>query len=417
MSLADNVEYFRRLRELQDIGFGEFGGRSQGAPSGALVETERFGANPGLLKMFSFVPAPRQNLVPLVVVLHGCGQSAADYDTGAGWSTLAQQYGFAVLLPEQQRANNAQRCFNWFDGDDTTRERGEVASISQMIARMVADRVVDPKRIFVTGLSAGGAMTMAMLATYPEVFAGGAVIAGLPFGVARNMRDALMQMRMPVARPARELGDLVRGASGHRGRWPKLSVWHGTADYTVNAGNADEIVKQWLDLHGLPRQPMQETSVNGHPQQIWWNADGETVVEQLAITNMAHGTPLGIAVDNDTRYGRPGPFMLEAGISSSHHIAKFFGLTDRIRQPKAVKETAVKESSSAKLIPSVSPIASALPALTKKLWPKPSEAEPTELKPTKTAPPKAEPRRDHSLAPIDVAAVINRALQAAGLKK
>lgn len=420
MSLADNVEYLRRLRELQDLGFAELRDLAGGAARSPLVETERFGDNPGGLKMFSYVPAQRQTLVPLVVVLHGCGQSAADYDTGAGWSTLAKQFGFALLLPEQQRANNAQRCFNWFEADDITRDHGEVASIRQMIARMVSERAIDPKRIFITGLSAGGAMTMAVLATYPEVFAGGAVIAGLPFGVARNVRDALMQMRMPSSRPSSDLGDLVRRASGFRGRWPKLSVWHGTADYTVHADNADEIVKQWLDLHHLPRKPMATDTVNGHPHQIWWNADGETVVEQLSIANLAHGTPLGLA-DNETRYGRPGPFMLEAGISSSHHIAKFFGVTDWIRPAKVAKESA-----SAKLIPSVSPIAAALPNLAKKLRPKPSEVKPelssaaTVSDPIVPEPPiaaRAEPKREHRIAPIDIADVINRALHAAGLKK
>ena len=114
------------------------------------------------------------------------------------------------------------------------------------------------RRIFVTGLSAGGAMTSVMLATYPEVFAGGAIIAGLPFGVATNMREAISGMYQSPSRPAGELGDLVRNASHHKGPWPKLSVWHGSADRTVNPANADEIVKQWLDVHQLPSAPMSE---------------------------------------------------------------------------------------------------------------------------------------------------------------
>ncbi|MDU6748463.1 MAG: PHB depolymerase family esterase, partial [Bradyrhizobium sp.] len=128
--------------------------------------------------MFAHVPAQRQPLLPLVVVLHGCGQGAVDYDLGAGWSTLAKHFGFALLLPEQQRINNPQRCFNWFQSEDITRGQGEVASIREMIARMVADCAIDPRRIFVTGLSAGGAMTMAMLSAHPDIFAAGAVIAG-----------------------------------------------------------------------------------------------------------------------------------------------------------------------------------------------------------------------------------------------
>jgi len=342
-------------------GLVDFHRQPRPAPESPLIEIEHFGTNPGRLKMFAYVPAQRQPLLPLVVVLHGCTQGAAEYDLGAGWSTLARHFGFALLLPEQQRINNPQRCFNWFQSEDIARDQGEVASIREMIARMVADCAIDHRRIFITGLSAGGAMTMAMLSAHPELFAGGAVIAGLPFGAARNMRDAILQMRMPPARPAGELGDLVRRASNHRGKWPKLSVWHGTADYTVHPDNAGEIVKQWLDLHQLPLAPMASAVVDGYPRQQWWNADGEPVVESFTITNMAHGTPIGIAA-NDKRYGKAGPFLLEAGISSSYHIAKFFGVTDWIRQPKPAVT-----SPSTRLIPEVSPISAALPSLTKML--------------------------------------------------
>ena len=132
-----------------------------------------------------------------------------------------------------------------------------------------------------------------------------------------------------TSRPADKLGDLVRKASKHKGPWPKVSVWHGSADRTVNPGNANEIVKQWLDVHGLPAAPMSAVDVDGHPREVWWNADGETVVESYTITDMAHGTPLGLA-GNDEPYGAEGAFLIEAGISSSYHIAIFFGLTERV---------------------------------------------------------------------------------------
>src|ERR1700746_2749625 len=142
--------------------------------------------------MFMFAPARLQQPRALVVVLHGCGQTAASYDLGAGWSTLAKHYGFALVLPQQQPANNANGCFNWFSKDDIARGRGEAGSIWQMVARMVRDHGIDPRRVFVTGLSTGGAMTSVMLATYPDVFAAGAIIAGLPFGIAANVREALI---------------------------------------------------------------------------------------------------------------------------------------------------------------------------------------------------------------------------------
>ena len=190
------------------------------------------------------------------MVLHGCGQTAAGYEHGAGWSALARRYGFALLMPEQQAANNANTCFNWFNPEDVARDQGEAASIREMVAKMAADHHVIRRRIYITGLSAGGAMTSVMLATYPEIFAAGAVIAGLPFGIAGNVREALSGMMQSSSRPAGKLGDLVRNASSHKGPWPRMSVWHGSEDLTVNPANANEIVKQWLDVHGLPAAPM-----------------------------------------------------------------------------------------------------------------------------------------------------------------
>jgi poly(hydroxyalkanoate) depolymerase family esterase len=342
VSLAKNTKFLRPSPKLQGL-IETFGGR-RGVRS-LLVAKTGFGTNPGNLRMFSFAPESLTLSPALVVVLHGCGQNAAGYDLGAGWSTLAKHNRFALLMPEQQPSNNVNRCFNWFNPQDSKRGRGEASSIRQMIARMVRDHKIDKHRIFVTGLSAGGAMTSVMLASYPEVFAAGAIIAGLPYGVATNPREAAQRMFQSPARPASELGDLVRNASKHHGPWPKVSVWHGGADRTIDPANADEIVKQWLDVHQLPSAPMSEGTVDGYPHQIWRNADRETVVESYTITNMAHGTPLGTA-ENGKLYGMPGAFLIEAGISSSYHIAKFFGLTKRLRKPQKVTKPAAKQTKS-----------------------------------------------------------------------
>jgi poly(hydroxyalkanoate) depolymerase family esterase len=404
VSLAQNIEFLRRLPKVNGINALGVWGTRQPANS-PLAETTGFGTNPGDLRMFSYVPEKLQPMPGLVVVLHGCGQTAASYDLGAGWSTLAQHYGFALLMPEQQHSNNGQGCFNWFNPEDTTRNSGEACSISQMIARMVDEHEIDPHRIYVTGLSAGGAMTSVMLATYPETFAAGAVIAGLPFGVATNVREALNGMFQTPAHPATELGDLVRNASEHKGPWPRLSVWHGSADRTVNPANADEILKQWLDVHQLPTTPMSEGTVDGYPRQIWWNTDGETIVESYTITNMAHGTPLGLA-DNDERYGTEGAFLIEAGISSSYHIANFFGLTDWIRPAKEVARESVKQPAKQVAKPTTKPIPVAAassaptPDIATVLWPQAGlNREPSQR------------------GGIDVGSVITRALTAAGLMK
>ncbi|RWQ71467.1 MAG: PHB depolymerase family esterase [Mesorhizobium sp.] len=150
------------------------GFQTKGQCRNRLSDLVDFGSNPGALRAGIYVPDDLPEAAPLVVVLHGCTQTAAGYDDGSGWSQLADQEGFALLFPEQQRANNPNLCFNWFVPGDTKRNGGEALSIRQMIGAVVVEYGLDRKRIFITGLSAGGAMTSVMLACYPEVFAGGA---------------------------------------------------------------------------------------------------------------------------------------------------------------------------------------------------------------------------------------------------
>jgi hypothetical protein len=160
---------------------------------------------------------------------------------------------------------------------------------------------------------------------------------------------------------------------------------------------------------------MSQSTVDGHPREVWWGSGGETVVESYTISDMAHGTPLGIA-ETDKRYGTQGAFMIEAGISSSYHIAKFFGLTGWIRERKpAPPQMSVADSPSAKLIPMVSPIPSPLPIqmpnLGKSLW-SAATVEATPPEPKREAHGPQKPQRV-----VDVNAVITRALTAAGLMK
>ena len=261
---------------------------------------------------------------PLVVVLHGCGQSAAGYDHASGWSRLADRAGFALLYPEQRPQNNPNTCFNWFLPGDARRDAGEAASIRRMIAAFVAARGLDERRVFVTGLSAGGAMAAALLADYPEAFAGGAIIAGLPYGVAASAPEAFDRMRGHGLPGEAELQALLRAASPHQGRWPIVSVWQGTADRIVDPVNAAAIVQQWRGVHGVDPEPAQSV-VDGYPRRAWRDAQGREVIEDYAIVGMGHGTPL--ATGGPDGLGAAAPFMLEAGISSTRRIAAFWGLT------------------------------------------------------------------------------------------
>lgn len=371
MSIAENIDYLKRLPNITRLMTGEgLAGFSTGP--GRLGEVRGFGSNPGNLRMFAYAPANLPKRPALVVVLHGCAQTAAAYDLGAGWSQLADRHGFILLAPQQRRGNNPNLCFNWFAAEDVAREGGEAESIHQMIAYVARAHAIDSKRIFVTGLSAGGGMTSAMLAAYPEVFAGGAIIAGLPHGAANNLQDALNVMFKAPHVSTKELGQRVRTSSDHKGPWPKVSVWHGTADTIVHPVNAEHIVNQWIGVHGLRSEPMFEDVVDGHRRQGWWDADGRTVVESYSIANMAHGVPLASTGEHA---GQPGRFMLDAGIPSSHHIAAFWGLTGALHQPE----------------PKTAPAA---------------------RKPTAKAQPQAHPAKASG-----VNGMINRALNAVGLRK
>jgi poly(hydroxyalkanoate) depolymerase family esterase len=351
-------------------------------------ETLDFGPNPARLRMFSHVPANLPAGSPLVVVLHGCGQDAAGYARDAGWATLADRFGFAVVAPEQGHANNGARCFNWFLPAETARGSGETASIRQMIAKAAADHAIDPRRVFITGLSAGGAMTSSMLAAYPEVFAGGAVIAGLPHGAAGKLQEALASMRAPPARSRRAWGDLVRAASDHAGPWPRVSVWHGDADHTVGGANAEAVLEQWGDVHGLPAAPSFEDRVKGYPRRVWRGPGGEAMLESYTLTGLGHGTPID-STPGDEACGAPSAFVLQAGISSSYRIAEFWGLTGE------AAETA--KPANTRTLPDPRP----LPA---------PEVTYLDFQPVpRAAPPEKSPGR------FDPQTVINKALRAAGL--
>lgn len=314
-NLSDTISRlaaFRRLASETAIG----------PVSDRLGELAEFGSNPGALRAWTYLPTGLRSNAPLVVVLHGCTQTPAGYDHGSGWSRLADRQGFALLFAEQTRANNSNLCFNWFVKDDTRRDSGEALSIRQMIETLVVRRSLDRRRVFITGLSAGGAMALAMLAAYPEVFAGGAILAGLPYGCASNVPEAFDRMRGHGLPSERTLQSLISGASAHRGPWPTLSLWHGTADRTVDPGAMEAIIGQWRAALGVDHAPTYADVVNGFPHRVWSNAEGREVMEAYSITGMGHGAPI-IAGEGEGE-GASAPFMLDVGISSTLQIARFW---------------------------------------------------------------------------------------------
>jgi feruloyl esterase len=273
-----------------------------GATSSRLREVTNFGDNPGKLKMLVFTPPklPRR--------------------------ALAARYGFAVLAPEQRRANHHLGCFHWYAPEHVTRGAGEACSIASMIGAMVRMHGINPERIYIVGLSAGGAMTTAMLAAYPELFHGGAIVAGLAYGTARNAIDGLSAMKRPQQRGPQHWIDVVRSAAPRPSRWPSVSIWHGRSDGVVHPANADVLTQQWTGLHGLKPDAYDKDLVDGHARRTWRDDTGQAVVEVYNIAGLGHAVPLDLHGAGEAAIGRAGPHAFDAGISAAWRLAQGWGL-------------------------------------------------------------------------------------------
>jgi poly(hydroxyalkanoate) depolymerase family esterase len=311
---------------------------SMPAGSGRLVAWQGFAPNPGQLSAHVHVPANLKRKAALVVVLHGCTQTANGYDHGSGWSQLADRQGFALLFPEQARSNNANLCFNWFEPGDTARGQGEAASIHAMIGAMIAEHGLDRERVFITGLSAGGAMTASLLASYPDVFAAGAVIAGVAHGVAQGVPQAFETMRAQKPVPVAKARAALLAASPGAGDWPRVAIWHGSADAVVAPANAATLVAQWRDVTGAAGEP-ETRRVDGAEHRLWRRADSQVALETWSVPGMGHGTPIAPGRDG---LGRAMPYMLDHGISSTARIAMFFGLLDEAGLRRMANEAAAR---------------------------------------------------------------------------
>lgn len=295
-------------------------------PRSALVAVNSFGADPGALSMYTYTPAGLGAGRPVVVALHGCTQSAWDYYTHSGWPALADRWQFTVVFPQQSSANHPQKCFNWYTPADTARGRGETASITSMVDKAVADHRSDPTRVFVTGLSAGGAMSANLLAAHPDVFAAGGINSGLPAQCATTLIQATnCQHADQRLTPAQWAARVTAQHPGYSGPRPRVAIWQGSADYIVSPVNATELRDQWTAVHGLPPTPTSTRSLPGGTTVTDYADAGGTVRVQLySVAGMGHGT----AVDpgtGPTQCGSTGAYFLDH-ICSSYHTGVFFGL-------------------------------------------------------------------------------------------
>ncbi len=292
----------------------------------SLQAVASFGANPGNLLMYTYAPQGIAPGAPVVLALHGCTETAADYEA-AGWDALADTYKFYVVYPQQQSSNNVESCFNWFGNTsgstaDITRGQGEAASIAQMVDYMKSTYSVDPKRVFVTGFSAGAAYAVALLALYPDVFAAGASFSGVPFGCATTLSSAYTCMDSATTNTPAQWGALAKkGFPGYAGPYPRLSVWQGSADTTVSTSNLGEIVQQWVNVTGASTTATSGT-VAGFPHDEYANGSGVVEVESYSITGMSHG----VAIDPTNGCGAASTYFVDEKICAVEYVASFFGL-------------------------------------------------------------------------------------------
>jgi poly(hydroxyalkanoate) depolymerase family esterase len=275
----------------------------------ALEEVVGFGGNPGNLRMLRHVPDDLGPGAPLVVALHGCGERAGDA-AAAGWSALAGERGFAVVYAEQRVENNPARCFNWTL--DRARGDGENVSIVEMVARMERDHAIDAARVHVVGFSAGGAQAAVLLAAYPDVFAAGAILAGVPVGCG----TACLRWPGVNLEPAEWAGRAREAHPGYQGAYPPVSLWTGTWDPIVPARNRAELLEQFSELAGEDRQHDAEEVIAGATRRRYG------ALETWDVPLLGHGVP----VDARAGCGRASLYRPDVGLCAAARIADFFEL-------------------------------------------------------------------------------------------
>ncbi|HEV7230750.1 MAG TPA: PHB depolymerase family esterase [Bacteroidia bacterium] len=223
-----------------------------------LTEVSDFGMNAGNLRMFMHIPpgTDKRQRKQLVLVLHGCTQSAGIISAQTGWNKLADEYGFLVVYPQQKLINNAGKCFCWYRRGDITKGKGEDASIMEMVDYMKRNYSIDSSHVFITGLSAGAMMSVAMMATNPEVFNAGAIFAGGPYKSALNVFSGYLVGAGWVHKtPAKWAYKIRKQNEGYTGPYPRMIIYQGRNDIVVNRRNGFELVKQWTYIHHVDTVP------------------------------------------------------------------------------------------------------------------------------------------------------------------
>jgi len=241
--------------------------------------------------------------VPLVVMLHGCTQSPDDFAAGTRMNALAEEHTCLIVYPAQAAAANASKCWNWFSPGDQRRGHGEPALIAGITRRIMRDYSVDRQRVYVAGLSAGGAAAAIMGATYPDLYAAIGVHSGLACGAASDLPSAFAAMRQATRVPINRAGD-ASGAAGFRRGVPTI-VFHGDQDTTVHPGNGDAVIARAKETTAPDlRLSVQHGRVPGghaYSRTVQHDASGRAILEQWVIHGAGHawsgGSPAGSYTD------------------------------------------------------------------------------------------------------------------------
>lgn len=217
---------------------------------------------------------------PLIVMLHGCGQTPDEFAAATRMNQRAEGEGCLVAWPQQARGANMHRCWNWFEPSNQERGSGEPAIIAGITEAIMREYAVDATRLYVAGLSAGGALAAIMAQTYPDLYAAVGVHSGLACGAARDMKAALAAM--------------ANGGAGLHGTGPHRLVptiiFHGDADTTVNPANADAVAAQALRDRGLRqrREAGQASGGHAYARTVWQDETGRVMVEQWRVERGGH---------------------------------------------------------------------------------------------------------------------------------
>lgn len=274
-------------------------GANGSQPAGTFLN-HRFSCDVGVMDYKLFIPSGLCEAPPLIVMLHGCTQTPDDFARGTRMNALAQEHGYVVAYPAQTQSKNASKCWNWFRSQDQQRGQGEPALIAALARHLAKAHELDERRLYVAGLSAGGAMAAVLGSTYPDVFAAIGVHSGLPFGVAHDLPSAFAAMKQGAsASPAGVRTSNINPV-------PAI-VFHGDRDTTVDPCNGEAVIAQCIGTDAEPdaaRATVERGSVPGghsYTRNVFRNPDGSVTAEQWVVHGAAHawfgGDPAGSYTD------------------------------------------------------------------------------------------------------------------------